>query len=117
LLDISLTVSPIKDANGKVIGASKIARDITERRRAHEQQKLLIGEIQHRIKNTLATVQAIATQTLRSTPNECDAFIARLHALAAAHDLLKDDNWREAALADLVAKALHRSKKSTVNAS
>jgi two-component system, chemotaxis family, CheB/CheR fusion protein len=107
LLDISLTVSPIKDANGKVIGASKIARDITERRRAQEQQKLLIGEIQHRIKNTLATVQAIATQTLRSAPNECDAFVARLHALAAAHDLLKDDNWREAALADLVGQALY----------
>jgi two-component system, chemotaxis family, CheB/CheR fusion protein len=106
LLDISLTVSPVRDAEGKVIGASKIARDITERRRAQERQKLLVGEIQHRIKNTLATVQAIATQTLRGAPSECEAFVARLHALAAAHDLLKDDNWQQAPLADLVGRAL-----------
>ena len=106
LLDISLTVSPLKDAQGKIVGASKIARDITERRRAQERQKLLINEIQHRIKNTLATVQAIATQTLRSSPEERDTFVARLHALAGAHDLLIDDNWHQAALSDLVAKAL-----------
>ena len=78
LLDISLTVSPLKDATGKIVGASKIARDITERRRAQERQKLLVNEMQHRIKNTLATVQAIATQTLRSSPDERDAFVARL---------------------------------------
>jgi PAS domain S-box-containing protein len=107
LLDISLTVSPLKDAAGKIVGASKIARDITERRRAQERQQLLINEIQHRIKNTLATVQAIATQTLRSSPNECDAFVARLHALAGAHDLLTNDNWQQAPLVDLVGKALN----------
>jgi PAS domain S-box-containing protein len=107
LLDISLTVSPLKDAQGKIIGASKIARDITERRRAHERQKLLINEIQHRIKNTLATVQAIATQTLHDAPAERDAFVARLHALAGAHDLLRDENWQQAALSDLVGKALN----------
>jgi two-component system, chemotaxis family, CheB/CheR fusion protein len=107
LLDISLTISPLKDAEGKIVGASKIARDITERRRAHERQKLLVNEIQHRIKNTLATVQAIATQTLRSSPGERDAFVARLHALAGAHDLLRDDNWHQAALIDLVGKALN----------
>jgi two-component system, chemotaxis family, CheB/CheR fusion protein len=107
LLDISLTISPLKDAAGKIVGASKIARDITERRRAHERQKLLVNEIQHRIKNTLATVQAIATQTLRSSPGERDAFVARLHALAGAHDLLRDDNWHQAALIDLVGKALN----------
>jgi PAS domain S-box-containing protein len=107
LLDISLTVSPLKDAQGKIVGASKIARDITERRRAQERQKLLINEIQHRIKNTLTTVQAIATQTLHNAPAERDAFVARLHALAGAHDLLRDDNWQQAALGDLVGKALN----------
>ena len=107
LLDISLTISPLKDAQGKIIGASKIARDITERRRAQERQKLLINEIQHRTKNTLAIVQAIATQTLHNTPAERDAFVARLHALAGAHDLLRDDNWHQAALIDLVGKALN----------
>jgi two-component system, chemotaxis family, CheB/CheR fusion protein len=106
LLDVSLTISPLKDAEGKIIGASKIARDITERRRAQERQKLLVGEIKHRIKNTLATVQAIATQTLRNSPSECDAFVARLHALAGAHDLLTDDNWHQASLTDLIDRAL-----------
>ena len=53
-------------ADGRIIGASKIARDITERKRAQEQQKVLLAEIMHRVKNTLATVQAIATQTLRA---------------------------------------------------
>ena len=107
LLDISLTVSPLKDAAGKIVGASKIARDITERRQAQERQKLLVNEMQHRIKNTLATVQAIATQTLRSSPDERDALVARLHALAGAYDLLRDDNWQQAALSDLVGKALN----------
>ena len=106
-LDISLTVSPLKDAEGKIIGASKIARDITERRRAQERQKLLVNEFQHRIKNTLATVQAIATQTFRNSPGECDVFVARLHALAGAHDLLTSDNRHQAALVDLVGRALN----------
>src|SRR6202050_996670 len=107
LLDVSLTISPLKNAEGRIIGASKIARDITERRHAQERQKLLVGEIKHRIKNTLATVQAIATQTLRSSPSERDTFVARLHALAGAHDLLTDDNWHQASLTDLIDRALN----------
>jgi len=67
-VDISLTVSPVRDAEGKIIGASKIARDVTERRHAQEQQKILVRELQHRIKNTLATVGAIANQTFRNAP-------------------------------------------------
>jgi PAS domain S-box-containing protein len=106
LLDISLSVSLLKDVAGKIIGASKIARDITERRRARERQNLLVKEFQHRIKNTLATVQSIATQTFRSSPDECAVFVARLHALAAANDLLKNDDRHQAALADLVGRAL-----------
>jgi PAS domain S-box-containing protein len=107
LLDISLTVSPLKDAEGKITGASKIARDITERRRAQERQNLLVKEFQHRVKNTLATVQSIATQTFHSSPDECAVFVARLHALAAAHDLLTNNDQHQATLADLVGKALN----------
>jgi PAS domain S-box-containing protein len=106
LLDISLTVSPLKDAAGKIIGASKIARDITERRRAQERQELLVNEFQHRIKNTLATVQSIAVQAFRSSSAECAVFVARLHALAGAHDLLTNDNQHQAALVDLIGRAL-----------
>jgi two-component sensor histidine kinase len=105
LIDISLTISPLKDAAGRVIGASKIARDIAERKRAQEQQKLLVNEMQHRIKNSLATIQAIATQTLNQ-PKERDAFIARLHALGSAHDLLTSETWQSAPLRAIVTKAL-----------
>jgi len=106
-VDISLTVSPVRDTVGRIVGASKIARDITERRRAQEQQELLVGEIKHRIKNTLATVQAIAMQTLRSASvDERSAFIARLHALANAHDLLTLESWNRAPLRDVVGRVL-----------
>jgi PAS domain S-box-containing protein len=107
LFDVSLTVSPIYGADGRVVGASKIARDITERKRAHEQQKLLLAEIMHRVKNTLATVQAIASQTMRRAPAaERVAFTARLHALGKAHDLLTSDGWDRAPLRGLVDAAL-----------
>src|SRR5882762_9214087 len=108
LVEISLTVSPVKNAEGEVVGASKIARDITERRRAQEQQALLLGEMKHRVRNTLATVQAIATQTLRSAASEDrDAFLARLRALASAHDLLTLERWNQAPIGDVVAGALN----------
>jgi two-component system, chemotaxis family, CheB/CheR fusion protein len=106
LIDISLTVSPLKDANGKVIGASKIARDITESKRAQEQQQLLVNEMQHRIKNSLATIQAIAFQTLNRHAKERDAFIARLHALGSAHDLLTSKTWEKASVRAIVTRAL-----------
>lgn len=55
-VDISLTVSPMRDSAGRIIGASKVARDIGDRKRAEQTQRLLIDELNHRIKNTLATV-------------------------------------------------------------
>ena len=107
LVDISLTVSPVKDADGKIIGASKIARDITDRKRAEEQRKLLLFEMKHRIKNTLATVQALAAQTMRSaTAEEHAAFVARLQSLARAHDLLASEQWNHASLSDVIQSAL-----------
>lgn len=106
LVDISLTVSPVRGANGKIVGASKIARDITEQRRAQERQKLVVSEMKHRIKNSLATIQAIATQTLSRHTGERDAFIARLHALGRAHDMLTPEGWERAALSAVVNRAL-----------
>ena len=107
LVEISLTISPIKNAEGRIVGASKIARDITERRRAQEQQQLLIAEIKHRIKNTLATVQSIVVQTLRSTSaEEREAFVGRLRALAGAHDLVTLESWNRASVHDVVCRAL-----------
>jgi PAS domain S-box-containing protein len=107
LVDISLTVSPIVSADGRIIGASKIARDITERKRVQEQQKVLLAEIMHRVKNTLATVQAIAGQTLLRAPaDERTAFTARLHALSKAHDLLTSDKWDRASLREVINAAV-----------
>lgn len=112
-LHISLTVSPIKDRNGTIIGASKIARDISDRKRAEEARELLLNEIKHRVKNTLGTVQAIATQTFRSAPREeRAAFTARLHALADAHDLLTQKSWVTVAVRDVVERALAPFRQS-----
>jgi PAS domain S-box-containing protein len=119
-IDISLTVSPLKDADGRIIGASKIARDITDRKRAQEQQKLLVNEMKHRIKNSLATIQAIATQTLNQHAKERDALVARLHALDSAHDLLTSEIWEKAPLRAIVTRALepfqeHLNERITIN--
>lgn len=79
--------------------------DITERRQAEAMRSLLIGELNHRIKNTLANVQAIARQTLRQSAGLEDfdrSFSGRLQALARAHSILSDSTWSSAPLDDLI---------------
>ena len=79
--------------------------DITERKQAIAHQQLLVGELNHRVKNTLATVQAIASQTLNdgaSMKEARSAFESRLSGLATAHDLLTRGNWAGADLVDIV---------------
>ena len=104
-IDISLTVSPLRDHSGKVVGASKVARDVTERKRSEELQRLLLDELNHRVKNTLASIQAIASQSLRraATPGDFVAsFNGRVQALARAHDLLVRGEMRGADVAEIV---------------
>ena len=72
LVEISVSVSPIKNAEGRVIGASKIARDITARRRAQEQQNLLIREMSHRVKNLFAVTSGLVTLSARSARTPAD---------------------------------------------
>jgi len=94
LIDISLSVSPVRDAGGRVIGAAKIARDITERRRVQAQQNLLLREMNHRIKNLFALASGLVTLSARSasTPAELAATVRRrLGALARAHELTLAD--------------------------
>lgn len=108
-LDVSLTVSPLADARGRIVGTSRIARDITELRRQQRLRELLINELNHRVKNTLATVQSFAMQTLRNaaTPAEAyDSFEARLVALSKAHDVLTQGQWEGASLNAVVADAI-----------
>ncbi|HEX7943681.1 MAG TPA: PAS domain-containing protein [Phenylobacterium sp.] len=82
--------------------------EIEQRRRSEDQQHLLINELNHRVKNTLATVQSIVAQTSRDTsgPDLRQALEGRLLALSAAHDLLTRSNWEGADLPDVVARAL-----------
>lgn len=105
LIDVSLCVSPVLDAEGRVVGASKIARDVTHEKRAEHQRDVLINELNHRVKNTLATVQSIAYHSLRyatSLDGFGDAFNARLLALSKTQDLLTSGGWIDASLRDLV---------------
>jgi len=109
LLDVSLTVSPIYDASGEIVGASKIARDITAKKQFERFQVMAMGELKHRIKNVLATVSAIARQTFVDRHGEREAvsvFEERLASLARAHDVLTNGNWEEADLRTVIATAL-----------
>lgn len=103
LINISLTISPLADASGRIIGASKIARDITDQKRREEQIALLAREADHRTKNLLALAQATVHLTHATTPAELKAAIdGRLQALAKAHTLLSQSRWAGTDLRALV---------------
>jgi PAS domain S-box-containing protein len=100
LIDISLTISPIRNSSGKVVGASKIARDITELRKARDRQHLLMREMSHRVKNLFALSGSIVGLSARwaKSPHElAEAARARLSALARAHALTFSHGFDEAA--------------------
>ncbi|MGE7417491.1 sensor histidine kinase [Methylobacterium tarhaniae] len=104
-----VVVSPIQGPDGIPERLLAVARDVTEAHRAEEQQALLMQEMAHRLKNTLALVQAVAAQTLRSAPSlesAMDAFNGRLMALSDAHDVLIRGAWAEADLAAVVEGAM-----------
>jgi two-component system CheB/CheR fusion protein len=89
--------------------ALESTRDVTERKAWETQQKLLLGELTHRVKNTLTVVQSIAHQTQRFSrtfEEFTDRLDGRLAALAAAHSLLVDSDWKGADLATLAQKQL-----------
>ncbi|MBE7204220.1 MAG: PAS domain S-box protein [Parafilimonas terrae] len=105
-------------AEGRAVRFIGTVHDITARKRAEEHQRLLTAELQHRVKNTLAMVQAIASQTLRGAADldeAREAFAARLISLGRAHDILTQASWTEAPIADIVAGALmaHRDAGGT----
>jgi two-component sensor histidine kinase len=87
--------------------ADSLALEIEHRRRIERHQNLLLDELNHRVKNTLATVQAMAVQTMKGVDlNARDSFLARLFALSSQHDLLTLDNWEGASLEGVVRRAL-----------
>jgi PAS domain S-box-containing protein len=105
LVDISLTVSPIRRADGKIVGASKIARDITERKRAQLRHELLTREIHHRTKNLFAVVQSVVARSFadkRSLQEAEAAVLSRLRTLAQTHVMLIEKEWKGADIAEVV---------------
>lgn len=93
----------LRDSDGEVIGAINVLVDITERKDAEDAQKLLVDELNHRVKNTLATVQSLAMHTQKSTPESFgERFEARLIALSKTHDLLTQRLWTGVGLRDML---------------
>jgi PAS domain S-box-containing protein len=104
-----------RDASGAATEVSVIYMDVTERKWVEERQNLLLAELNHRVKNTLASIQSIALQSRldRPTPEVFgERFEARLGALASAHDLLTQAAWEGASLADAVRRTLAPHMKS-----
>jgi PAS domain S-box-containing protein len=95
----------IRDSDGTILRSRGVVMDVTERRRAEEHQRLLINELNHRVKNSLAIVQGLAQQSFKAdaaSKNARQAFEGRLAALAAAHDLLTRQSWQSADLRGIV---------------
>lgn len=109
IIAVSLTVSPIRNSVGEIIGASKIARDITSTKESERRIRLLLREVNHRVKNQFAVILSMIRETSkRSTdPREFEEVIrSRIMALSRSHDLLVNSEWAGASLFDLVQEQL-----------
>lgn len=105
LIEVSLTVSPIRDAAGTIVGASKIARDITATRESERRIRLLMAEVNHRVKNQFAVILSMIRETSRHMTDPAafqESVRDRIMALARSHDLLVDTEWAGTDLATLV---------------
>jgi two-component sensor histidine kinase len=102
-------VFTLKDGDGRPLGFATISQNIDTRKRDDERMELLIDELNHRVRNTLAIVNAIATQTLKHTPSVLEfrhAFGGRISALAKTHTLLATTRWSASTLHDLIMQQL-----------
>jgi two-component sensor histidine kinase len=93
--------TPLHDDSGKLVGAVNMLVDISQRKQAESRQKALLAELNHRVKNTLSTVQSLAAQTMRGAGvdrESREAFERRLFALSSAHDRLTEGEWESAEL-------------------
>ncbi|MBZ9986463.1 PAS domain S-box protein [Mesorhizobium sp. BH1-1-5] len=109
LIAVSLTISPIKNSAGEIVGASKIARDISAAKESERRIRLLMREVNHRVKNQFAVILSMVRETSkRSTdPGEFEQMIrARIMALSRSHDLLVTSEWAGASLFDLIQEHL-----------
>ncbi|HZD91387.1 MAG TPA: PAS domain S-box protein, partial [Pseudolabrys sp.] len=103
---VSVRSSSVRDTDGRLLYVVRVLQDITEAKLAEQRQKLLIDELNHRVKNTLATVQSLAAQTARGAASPHDfseSFEGRLIALSKAHDQLTMHHWESADLRAVLA--------------
>lgn len=106
---VDFVYQPIRDEKATVTHIFVQGYDVTERVRAENHQKLLINELNHRVKNTLASIQAIVSQTLRgvqTTEEASKAISSRIQALSTAHNVLTNENWDGADLRTMVEHSL-----------
>ncbi|TCZ50675.1 HWE histidine kinase domain-containing protein [Roseicella aquatilis] len=113
--NVEWLITPVLDGDGRVVHWVSAQRDVTERKQTEAHLRRLADEVNHRVNNTLAAVQSMALQTLRTAPCSEDtraAFLGRLFALSRVHDLLAKGRWRGASLHDLaeVQLAHHRGR-------
>lgn len=107
LIHISLTVSPVKDTDGRIIGASKVARDISVLKRDQEKIAILAREAEHRSRNVLATVQAAVKLSRADTVDGLkDAISGRIHAIANVHSLFAESRWIGADISTIAKREL-----------
>lgn len=107
LIDVSLSVSPMRNLKGQIVGACSVTRDITERKRAENRIAMLAREAEHRTKNVLQAVQTVVHLSHAPTPDELKRVIqGRIQALANAHGLLAQTRWVAADLAELTRQEL-----------
>jgi len=107
LIAVSLTISPVRNAEGKIVGASKIARDVTEQKRAQEQIATLAREAEHRSKNLLANVQAMVNLSQADAVDDLKRAIeGRIQALANVHSLFVATRWIGAEVSTVVRQEL-----------
>lgn len=109
LIWMSVRSSPVRTANGTLLYVVRVVQDVSERKAAEQRQKLLVGELNHRVKNTLARVQSLAVQTARGTSSLeefRERFEGRLIALSKAHDQLTMHHWENGDLRELIAESV-----------
>lgn len=104
-VEVSMTLSPVRASDGAIAGASVMARDISERKAAERRAALLLAELDHRVKNILAIVSAVVSQTLKANLPPvvfADEVEGRLKAIAKAHSLLTTSGHGEVSLRDIL---------------
>lgn len=109
LISVSLTVSPIRNNAGEIVGASKIARDITAAKESERRIKLLMREVNHRVKNQFAVILSMVRETVKRSPDPSEfeeRVRERIMALSRSHDLLVTSEWSGASLFDLIQEHL-----------